>query len=63
MCAAAFFVEFGSLSLVGWATFMVVGAAPPMMYVLLAGGPSITIAEVLYNAEKDKGGSVNEARH
>lgn len=33
-----------------------------MMYLLLAGGPSITIAEVLYNAEKDKGGSVNEVR-
>ena len=62
MCAAAFFFEFGSMSLVGWATFMVVGAVPALMFVLLAGDPPITIAEVLFNAENDKGGSVYETR-
>jgi len=37
LCAAAFFLEFGSLTLVGWTIFMVVGAVPPLMFVLLAG--------------------------
>jgi hypothetical protein len=62
LCATAFFLEFGSMSLVGWATFMVVGAVPALMFVLLAGGPPITIAEVLFNAENDKGGRVHETR-
>ena len=62
LCAAAFFVEFGSLTLVGWAIFMVVGAVPPLMFMLLAGGPPITIAAGFFNPEKDKGGSVHEVR-
>jgi len=62
LCVAAFFLEFGSMSLVGWATFMVVGAVPAMVYALLAGDPPITIAEVLYNAEQDKGGSTHATR-
>lgn len=62
LCAAAFFIEFGSMSLVGWATFMVVGALPPLMFVRLAGDPPITIAEVLFNAENDKGGSAYAVR-
>ena len=37
LCVTAFFVEFGSLTLVGWTIFMVVGAVPPLMFVLLAG--------------------------
>jgi hypothetical protein len=62
LCAGAFFAEFGSMSLVGWATFVVVGVVPSIVFVLLAGDPPITIAEVLFNAEKDNGGSVYETR-
>jgi hypothetical protein len=56
LCTTAFFVEFGSMSLVSWATFMVAGALPPLLVMRFAGGPPITIAEVLYNAENDTRG-------
>lgn len=62
LCTAAFFAEFGSRSLVGWAAFTVVGAVPSIVFLLLAGDPPITIAEVLYNAEQDKGGSIHATR-
>jgi hypothetical protein len=62
LCAGAFFTEFGSPSLVGWTAFVVVGAAPAIVFVLLAGDPPITIAEVLFNAENDQGGSADETR-
>jgi hypothetical protein len=57
LCTTAFFVEFGSMSLVSWATFMVAGVVPPLLFMRLAGGPPITIAEVLFNVENDKRGS------
>jgi len=49
LCATAFFVEFGSMSLVSWATFMVAGAVPPLVF-------------MHFDAEKDKGGRAHEVR-
>jgi hypothetical protein len=51
LCATAFFLEFGSMSLAGWACWLVVAAVPPLVYASLAVAPPITITEVLYEAE------------
>jgi len=36
LCATAFFIEFGSMSLLSWAAFAVAGALPPLMFIRLA---------------------------
>jgi hypothetical protein len=54
LCALATFLSLGSMSLVGWACLVVVGLVPPLVFAALAGGPPITVAEVLYNAEEGR---------
>ena len=54
LCTLAVFLSLGTMSVVGWACLVVVGVIPPIVYIALAGGPPITIAEVLYNAEKGR---------
>jgi len=51
LCAAALFVSLGSPSLLGWAVFAVAGIVPPLVFGALAGGPPLTVAEILRNAE------------
>lgn len=49
LCATAFFVEFGSMSLVSWATFMAAGVVPALVL-------------MRFTAEKDKRGRAHEIR-
>ena len=51
--ALALFILVGSTSLAAWA-LLAVSLTPPMVYAALSGGPPITIAEVLYNAERGR---------
>ena len=50
LCATAFFIEFGSMSLVSWAIFVVAGAVPPLLFTRFV------------QDSPDKGGSAHEAR-
>ena len=52
--ASALFVWLGTPSLVGWAILGVSALVPPVVYAALSGGPPITIAEVLRDAEDEK---------
>lgn len=49
LCVTAFFVEFGSMSLVSWAIFVAAGAVPPLVLMLVT-------------AEKDKRGRAHAVR-
>ena len=51
---SAFFLEFGSMSLVGVTLWVVMAVVPPLVFAALSGEPPATIAEVLYNAEKNR---------
>ncbi len=54
LCATSLFLSAGSMSLISWAILAVIGFLPPLMYMALSGGPSVTIAEVLYNTEEGR---------
>jgi hypothetical protein len=54
LVASGLVVSLGPASLVGWAILAVSALAPPVVYAALSGGPPITIAEVLRNAEDEK---------
>jgi hypothetical protein len=54
LCATALFLSLGTRSLAGWSILAVAGFVPPLVYAALSGGPPITIAEVLYNAEAER---------
>jgi hypothetical protein len=54
LCAISLFLSAGSMSLLSWAILSIIGFLPPLMYMALSGGPSITIAEVLYNSEEGR---------
>ena len=49
LCVTAFFVEFGSMSLVSWATFMAAGTVPALVL-------------MRFTAVKDKRGRAHEVR-
>ena len=49
LCVTAFFVEFGSMSLVSWATFMTAAVVPALVL-------------MLFTAEKDKRGRAHAVR-
>jgi hypothetical protein len=49
LCVTAFFIEFGSMSILSWAIFVVAGSVPPLMFMRLAQDP------------REKEGSAHEA--
>ena len=54
LTAVVIFLAFGTMSFLGLALLTVGGLGPPLVYAALSGGPTATIAEVLYDAEQGK---------
>ena len=54
LMAVALFFAVGTMSFLGLALLTVGGLGPPLVYAARSGGPTATIAEVLYDAEQGK---------
>jgi len=54
LTAVVLFLAVGTMSFLGLASLAVGGFLPPLVYAALSGGPTATIAEVLYDTEQGR---------